>query len=138
MPLLTHQEFTSGGRPQGGSIREDLQDFIANVSPRDTPLLSELRQVSVDGGFVEWQTDSLPARAHNANVEGIAFTDVALTTPSRLFAHTQLFTKFGSVSDKQRAVTHAGFSDALAYQERKSFLSLKNDIKEFGVLRRCA
>lgn len=51
---VTWQEFDSGGRPQGGTIREDLQDFIANVSPQETPLLSGLRQVRVQSGYVEW------------------------------------------------------------------------------------
>lgn len=90
MPLLTHAEFTSGGRPQGGSIREDLQDFIANTTPRDVPLLAQLRQVPVSGGYVEWLKDTLASRAANAWVEGVAATDVALTTPSRLYNHVNL------------------------------------------------
>jgi hypothetical protein len=129
VPLVTHAEFTSGGRPQGGSIREDLQDFVANVSPRDVPLLAQLRQVKVSGGFVEWQQDSLASRAANAWAEGVAATDQALTTPSRLYNHVQTFATFGYVSDRQRNVEHAGFTDMLLYQERKKFLQLRNDIE---------
>lgn len=129
MPLLTFAEFTAGGRPQGGSIREDLQDFVANLSPRDVPLLAQLRQVGIDGGFVEWQEDTLAARGHNAHVEGVAASDPALTTPSRLFNHSQMFNDWGVVSDRQRSVQHAGFADMLSYQERKAFLEQRNDIE---------
>jgi hypothetical protein len=129
MPLITHAEFTAGGRPQGGSIREDLQDFVANVTPRDVPLLAQLRQVGVNGGYVEWQEDTLATRAANSWIEGVAHTDIALTTPTRLFNHVQTFAKFGAVADRQRNVEHAGFADMLSYQERKKFLEIRNDIE---------
>ena len=129
MPYLTWQEFTSGGRPQGGTIREDLQDYVANVSPKETPLLSGLRQVRVKSGYVEWLEDSLASRGDNAWLEGIAFTDQNLTMPSRSFAHVQTFYKSGAVSDKERQVDHAGFDDPFTYQELKKFLELKNDVE---------
>jgi hypothetical protein len=129
MPLVTHAEFTAGGRPQGGSIREDLQDFISNVTPRDVPVLANLRQVGVAGGYVEWQQDTLASRAVNAHIEGVAASDQALTTPSRLSQHVQTFASWGYVSDRQRNVTHAGMADMFAYQERKKFLQFRNDIE---------
>lgn len=79
--------------------------------------------------FVEWLEDTLPTRAHNAFIEGAAFSDQALTTPSRSFAHVQTFARWGKVSDEQRAVEHAGFADALLYQERKAIDANLNDIE---------
>ena len=93
------------------------------------PLLAQLRQVSVGGGYVEWPTDTLRARAKNAHVEGVAASDGPLTTPTRTFNHVQTFYDSGFVSDRQRNVTHAGTGDMLTYQERKLFLAHRNDIE---------
>lgn len=83
MPLLSYQEFAATSQT-GGSIREDLLDYIENLSPKDTPLYNNLGAVQVSAGYIEYTEDSLAARGHNANNEGVAATDVALTTPSRL------------------------------------------------------
>lgn len=53
MSLVTWQEFTSGGRPQGGSIVEDLRDFVENVSPVDRPALARFRRSRVPTTYVE-------------------------------------------------------------------------------------
>jgi hypothetical protein len=127
--LLTWQEFTAGARPQGGSIPELLMDFIENVSPVDRPGLALLRKSRVSGTYVEWQEDSLAARAHNAWVEGVDSTNPDLTTPSRTFTHVQNFLKFGEVSDIQRFVDHKGFQDAYLYQEQKKVNELLNDVE---------
>ena len=127
--LVTWQEFTAGGRPQGGSIPEDLRDFIENVSAKDRPALALFRKSRVGTTFVEWQEDTLPARAHNAFVEGVAESDMDLQTPTRLFAHVQNFARWGKVTDVQRAVEHKGFADAYLYQEKKSIDATLNDIE---------
>lgn len=127
--LLTFQEFTAGGRPQGGSIPELLMDFVENVSPKDRPALALFRKTRVSGTFVEWQEDVLPSRGFNAYNEGAAATEPDLTTPSRTFSHVQLFARWGQVSDVQRAVAHKGFSDAYLYQEKKAVDSTLNDIE---------
>ncbi len=128
MPLITYHEFPSGAQ-KGGSIREDLQDFISNVSPQETPLLSRLRQVGVDAGFVEWQVDQLQDAAVNAMVEGAAFTDQSLVNPQRASNLVQTFYKSGSISDRSRSVAHAGMPDPLVYHTFKKFVELKRDIE---------
>lgn len=50
--LLTFQEFTAGGRPQGGTIPEDLRDFVENVSAKDRPALALFRRSRVNTTFV--------------------------------------------------------------------------------------
>lgn len=129
MALLTYQEFTAGARPQGGSIPELLMDFVENVSPIDRPALARFRKSRVQNTYVEWQEDSLPARGLNAYLEGAQATDPPLTTPSRVFAHVQLFARWGIVSDVQRAVAHRGFRDAYLYQEQKAVEATLNDIE---------
>lgn len=127
--LVTWQEFTSGGRPQGGTIVEDLRDFVENVSAKDRPALALLRKSRVNTTYTEWLEDTLPSRAANAFVEGAQYTDQSLTAPSRNFAHVQTFARFGQVSDEQRAVEHAGFADAFMYQQKKAIDATLNDIE---------
>jgi uncharacterized protein DUF5309 len=127
--LVSWQEFTANGRPQGGSIPEDLRDFVENASAKDRPALALFRKSRVGTTFVEWQEDSLPSRGLNAFVEGVAATDQNLTTPSRLFAHVQNFARWGMVSDVQRAVEHKGFGDAYLYQEKKCIDATLNDVE---------
>lgn len=127
--LLTWQEFTAGGRPQGGTIPELLTDFVENVSPKDRPALALFRKSRVTTTFVEWLEDVLPSRGLNAFNEGVASTNPDLTQPSRTFAHVQLFARWGEVSDVQRAVDHKGFSDTYLYQERKAVEANLNDVE---------
>jgi hypothetical protein len=129
MSLVTWQEFTSGGLPQGGTIVEDLRDFVENVSPVDRPALARFRKSRVATTYPNWLEDTLSARAHNATVEGAGFTSPALSTPSRIFQHVQSFSDWGRVADEQRLVQHAGLDDMLTYQENKSVQTVLNDIE---------
>src|ERR1051326_5298555 len=128
MPLLTFNEFASASQ-KGGSIREDLLDFIENLSPKDTPLFNNLGSMGVSAGFVEYLEDSLNSAAANSWVEGVAATDVNLVTPSRNFSIVQNFQKHFQVSGRQQAVVHAGLANMLSYQEMKAAKELKTDIE---------
>lgn len=129
MPLTTYAELGPDVQRAAGSIREDLLDFIENVSPADTPLYNNLGQVKVNAGFVEYLEDTLRAAATNAFVEGVAATDKTLTTPSRNYSIVQNFQEHYHVSGRQQAVTHAGISSMLAYQGMKALKALKTDIE---------
>lgn len=54
MPLLSWSERSGSNTiaPQG-SIREQLLDFISNVSPGDTPLWDNLGMTTVRSDYVE-------------------------------------------------------------------------------------
>jgi len=109
------------------SRREDLLDIITNISPKETQLLSGLKQSTAKNTLHEWQTDTLAAVAHNAVVEGADVSPGALTTPSRVVNITQNIQKSYKVSETQRAVDHAGFDDQLAYQIQKAMKEWAND-----------
>jgi len=128
MPLLTYTE-TGDTAQKGGSIREDLLDFIENVSPADTPLYNNLGQIKVNAGYVEYLEDTLAAAAANAWTEGAAATDVTLTTPSRNVSIVQNFQKHFHVSGREEAVNHAGMASMLTYQEIKKAKEIKRDIE---------
>ena len=52
--LLTWDEIVANTLRSDKTIRESLQEGIANVSPDETPILSRLRQVSVDHTYTQW------------------------------------------------------------------------------------
>ena len=52
-------------------VREDLSDIIYDISPMDTPFMSNIARESADQPLTEWQTDALlDATAGNAQIEG--------------------------------------------------------------------
>lgn len=112
-------------------IREDLSDIIYDISPTDTPFLSNIRRGSCSNTSPEWQTDALDAATSgNAQIEGDdANVNTAVAT-KRFKNHTQIFTKAPFVSDTQRAVNTAGRRDELAYQIMKRGRELKRDMEK--------
>ena len=129
MPLTTYDELGSAVQKSAGTIREDLMDWIENVSPTDTPLFNNLSQIKVNSGFPEYLEDTLTAAAVNAYVEAAAATDPTLATPTRSASIVQNFQHHWQVSKRQVAVRHAGFSSADAYQELKAAKRWKRDVE---------
>ena len=61
----------SGASGVGLSNREDLADFITNISPVDCPFTSSLGKTTATGVIHEWLTHSLAAAsATNVAIEG--------------------------------------------------------------------
>ena len=51
--------------------REDLSDVIYDISPMDTPFMSNISRGNATATLHEWQTDSLASQnADNAQIEG--------------------------------------------------------------------
>jgi hypothetical protein len=44
---------------QAKGIREELSDVITNISPTETPFISNAGKGKVSNTFYEWQTDAL-------------------------------------------------------------------------------
>jgi hypothetical protein len=124
VPTGTFQTFQSIGN------REDLQDVIYDISPMDTPLMSNIERISADAVLHEWQTDALAAAsATNAQIEGDdANVNTAVPT-ARFNNYTQIATKNPRVSGTQRAINTAGRADELSYQIAKRGRELKRDIE---------
>ena len=60
--------------------REDLKDFIANISPTDCPFTNMVGKAKAENTYFEWQTDALAApNTGNAQIEG----DDTSSPPSR-------------------------------------------------------
>lgn len=123
-PTGTYQSYSAIG------IREDLTDIIYDISPTDTPFMSNVARGSASNTTHEWQTDALAAaNADNAKIEGgDATTDTAAST-TRFGNYTQIFQKAPRVSRTQRSVNTAGRRDEMSYQVAKRGREIKRDIE---------
>lgn len=111
-------------------IRESLADIISNISPIDTPFVSNVGSDTVDNTFYEWQTDALAAvNTANAALEGGDAVMVTSTPTTRLGNYTQISTKNVTVSGTVERVKKAGRKSELAYQLAKRGAELKRDIE---------
>jgi hypothetical protein len=118
-------------------IREELSNLITDISPEETPFVSNIGRGSVSNTHYEWLTDALGAASTtNAVIEGAdldggaaerVYTDA--TARVRLGNYTQISRKTVSISGSQRAVNNAGVSDELAYQVAKMGKELKRDME---------
>lgn len=111
-------------------IREDLSDAIYNISPKDTPFMSNIKKGQATQTFFEWQTDVLAnADTANAQIDGDDVTnsfDAAVAT-TRLGNYTQISRKTVIISGTLEAVDKAGRKSELAYQLAKKSAELKRD-----------
>lgn len=117
------------------AIREDLSDVISNLSPRVSTLYTGLGKVKAQNKFHQWLTDSLKTVATNAQVEAFTPTYAARTRPQRVTNWTQIIDAEVEVSDTERAVLQAGFSDRFTYElQTKGMPEWINDA-EYALMR---
>jgi hypothetical protein len=109
--------------------REDLTDFISNISPLEAPMYDRIGTVAARARLHEWQCDSLAAAAANANLEGDTFEAGVRTATTRYTNHLQIMTKQFTVSDTQNVVDKAGRNNETAYQITKASRELKRDFE---------
>jgi len=114
-------------------IREDLSNVIANISPEETPFVSNVGKGTISNTVYDWQTDSLAAAAANAQVEGNEQSYGAVTATTRLQNYAQISSKNVVISGTQEKVNSAGRRSELAYQIAKMGAELKRDM-EFSCL----
>jgi hypothetical protein len=114
-------------------IREDLTDVIYNISPTDTPFVSNVGSGSADSRYHEWQTDALAAVADTPVPEGQLATIAALTATKRYGNRCQINQKAFGVSGSDLAANNAGRGVEMAYQEAKKGLEVRRDIEYHNV-----
>jgi hypothetical protein len=124
----TYTRFTAVG------VREDLSNVIYNISPEETPFVSNVSKEKVKNTLFEWQTDALDAAVdNNAVVEG---DEAAFATPTptvRLGNYTQISRKTIIVSGTLDAVDRAGRATELAYQTAKRGAEMKRDMERMSL-----
>ena len=112
-------------------IREDLSNVIYNISPEETPFISNIGRENVKNTYFEWQTDSLAAAsASNAALEGDDVSSFTAVNPtSRVGNYTQISTKNVVISGTLEALDKAGRRSELTYQLAKLGSELKRDME---------
>lgn len=111
-------------------IREDLSDMIYNISPTETPFVSNIGKKSAKNTYFEWQTDALAgASTTNANLEGGDVTAAAVSPTTRVGNYTQIFLKSFAISGTLEATDRAGRKQEQAYQMAKKTKEIKRDLE---------
>lgn len=124
-------------RHQAIGTREDLADVIYDVSPAETPFLSNVGKVSAKNVLHEWQTDVLATAAANKQVEGDDISNNAVTPTVRIGNYTQILAKTVQISGTQESVDKAGRAGEMAYQMARRAKELKLDL-EFALVQNAA
>ena len=111
-------------------IREDLADVIYNISPTETPFMSNASKGTATNTLHQWQTDSL-ASASNSNfqIEGDDYAGEARSDTARLTNQTQISAKSVTISGSDLSVENAGMGEQMAYQLAKMGKELKRDME---------
>ena len=110
-------------------IREDLEDMIYDISPMDTPFMSNIPRGKTTQKKHEWQTDALATAANNAQIEGNDAVLNTATATTRFANYTQISWKIPAVTGANRASNAAGRGDEMSYQVAKRARELKRDME---------
>jgi len=125
-----------GSDLKSGVAKEDLLEQITNISPYDTPFVSQAPKVGCRHIYHQWLVDTLSTPDLSGAVEGADWSLDTTTAPSRIFNVTMILRKDVGLSMSQRAVDTAGFADQYAYEVQKATkeLAIKLERCVFGAL----
>lgn len=112
-------------------VREQLNNIITNLSPTETPFMTNAGKGKATNTTFEWQTDALAAAStSNQQIEGDDVTSIAAATPTvRLKNYCEIASKRLAVSGTAQAVETAGRENELSYQIAKQGKELKRDME---------
>lgn len=113
--------------------REELDDFVAMITPTDTPIYTLAGKEKAASKHPEWEFEVLDTPGTNAQPEGNEFTFSAVAAPTRVGARTQIFTKTFTFSGTQQAVDNAGPAEKAAHEMMKKGKAIKKDM-EYAIL----
>lgn len=120
-----------GSDLKSGVAKEDLLEQITNISPSDTPFVSQAPKVGCRHIYHQWLIDTLGTPDLTGAIEGSDWSLDTTTAPTREFNVTMILRKDIGLSESQRAVDTAGFADQYAYEVQKA-------VKELGIkLEKC-
>ena len=116
-------------------IREDLSDLISDISPTQTPFISNIGTRSAENTYFEWQTDSLATASATPVVEGQDLSSFTAVTPTtRLGNYCQINMVDFIISGTEQKVEKAGRSSEVAYQAAKAAKELKRNVEKAALL----
>ena len=112
------------------TIREDLSDALASISPTETIFMSSIGTRNVDNTYFEWSEVDLAAATDNRAVEGDAATNSAPTNAVRKGNYTQISTKTVEVSSTNQAVNGVADAQTVAKQVAYKLSEMKRDMEK--------
>jgi hypothetical protein len=112
-------------------VREDLSDEIHDISPTDTPFLTNAGRGKADQTLFEWQTDALAAAVTtNQQIEGYDLTTYAAVTPTvRQGNYCEIAEKDFLMSGTLEATKRAGRGSEIARETAKKLKEIKRDME---------
>lgn len=113
--------------------RESLSDVVSMITPRDTPIYSDISHPDVDRAFFEWEIDTLAAPGANTQLEGDTFTFATVSPVTRVAEYTQILRKDWSISGSQEASNNAGSAEKRKRVQLKRGIEIKKDV-EFSIV----
>lgn len=112
-------------------VREQLSDIIANISPRETPFMSNAKKGSLHDTYWSWQKDSLAAAVTTNQVlqgDNIG-THTAVVATTRTGNYTEIARKDYSIAGTTVAVKSAGGANTPGYIAAKLGAEIKRDME---------
>lgn len=112
-------------------VREDLANFIANISPTETPYHSNIRKGTCPQTYTEWQKDSLAsAVSTNQQLEGdVVGTATAVVATVRNGSYTEIARKDSNLSNTVQKAVSAGGANRKEYIAAKLGKEMKRDVE---------
>ena len=109
--------------------REALSDVISMITPRDTPIYSDISHPSVDRAFFEWEIDTLAAPGANTQLEGDTFTFATVSPVVRVAEYTQILRKDWSITASQESSNNAGNAEKRKRVQLKRGIEIRKDVE---------
>lgn len=112
-------------------VREQLSNVIANISPTDTPFMSNAKVGKARNTYFEWQKDSLAtAVSTNQQLEGdVIATHTAVVPTVRTGNYVEIARKDFVLSETVQAVESAGGANSKGYIAAKLGKEIKRDME---------
>lgn len=113
------------------TIREDLSEALASVSPTETVFMSAIGTRSVDNTYFEWSEVDLAAAATNTQIEGdVGLSNSSPTNAVRKGNYTNISAKVVEVSDTNQAVNGVANAQTVAKQVAYKLSEMKRDMEK--------
>ena len=112
------------------TIREDLSEAMASITPTETILMSTIGSRNVDNTYFEWSEVDLAATGANRQIEGdVGLSNTAPTNAVRKGGYTQISAKVVEVSSTNQAVNGVANAQTVAKQVAYKLSELKRDME---------
>ena len=113
------------------TIREDLSEALASITPTETIFMNSIGTRSVDNTFFEYAEVDLAAAGANRQIEGdVGLSNTAPTNAVRKGNYTQISAKVVEVSSTNQAVNGVANAQTVAKQVAYKLSEMKRDMEK--------